>query len=64
MTILLDDLPWDDPLANPPPGWQALGSPEAAAAGGAWAASGRTALLRVPSALVSREANWVVNPAP
>ena len=58
-----DNLPWDDLLADPPPGWQALGSPEAAAAGGAWAAAGRAALLRVPSALVPREANWVVNPA-
>lgn len=58
-----DNLPWDDLLADPPPGWQALGSPEAASAGGAWAAAGRTALLRVPSALVPREANWVVNPA-
>lgn len=58
-----DSLGWDDLLHNPPPGWQALGSPEAAAAGGAWAAAGRTALLRVPSALVPREANWVINPA-
>lgn len=58
-----DALAWEDLLASPPPGWQALGSPEAAAAGGAWAAAGRTALLRVPSALVPREANWVINPA-
>lgn len=57
-----DDVSREDLLADPPPGWRALGSPEAAAAGGAWAAAGRTALLRVPSALVPREANWVVNP--
>ncbi len=57
-----DDLAWDDLMADPPRGWRALGSPEAAAAGAAWAAAGRTALLRVPSALVPREANWVVNP--
>ena len=58
-----DDVEWEDLLSNPPPGWRALGSPEAAAAGGSWAVAGRTALLRVPSALVPREANWVVNPA-
>lgn len=58
-----EDVAWEDLMADPPPGWRALGSPEAAAAGGVWAAEGRTALLRVPSALVPREANWVVNPA-
>jgi RES domain-containing protein len=57
-----DDLPFEDLMAAPPHGWQALGSPEAAAAGAAWARAGRTALLRVPSVLVPREANWVVNP--
>ncbi len=57
-----DDLPFEDLMAAPPRGWDSLGSPEAAAAGGAWAAAGRTALLRVPSVLVPREANWVVNP--
>lgn len=57
-----DDLAWDDLMADPPIGWRALGSPEAVAAGAAWAKAGRTALLRVPSALVPREANWVLNP--
>ncbi|HYF08926.1 MAG TPA: RES domain-containing protein [Acetobacteraceae bacterium] len=57
-----DDIAFEDLMANPPRGWDSLGSPEAAAAGGAWAAAGRTALLRVPSVLVPREANWVVNP--
>jgi RES domain-containing protein len=57
-----DDLVWDDLMADPPLGWRALGSPEAVAAGAAWAEAGRTALLRVPSALVPREANWVINP--
>ena len=56
-----DDIEWEDRLATPPDGWQALGSPEAALAGGAWAVAGRTALLRVPSALVPREANWLVS---
>ena len=46
-----------------PPNWRALDSPEAAVAGGAWATAGRTPLLRVPSALVPREANYLVNPA-
>ncbi len=57
-----DDLPFDDLLADPPTGWRALNAPEAAEAGRRWAAAGRTALLRVPSALVPSEANWVVNP--
>ncbi len=53
----------DDLMDRPPPNWRALGSPEAVAAGAAWLAAGRTALLRVPSALVPREANYLVNPA-
>lgn len=56
-----DDMAWTDLLAAPPPGWRALGSPEAVAAGAAWLREGRTALLRVPSALVPREPNWVIN---
>ena len=57
------DLAVEDLMERPPPNWRALGSPEAAAAGGAWATAARTLLLRVPSALVPREANYVVNPA-
>jgi len=56
-----DDVAWEDLMSAPPAGWQALGSPETAAAGGAWAAAGRTALLRVPSSLVPSEPNWLVN---
>ncbi|HEY5299344.1 MAG TPA: RES domain-containing protein [Acetobacteraceae bacterium] len=56
-TVAVEDL-----MESPPPNWRALGSPEAADAGGAWIAAGRTAILRVPSALVPREANYVVNP--
>lgn len=59
--VVPDDLAWTDLLAAPPPGWRALGSPEAVAAGQAWLREGRTALLRVPSALVPREANWAIN---
>ncbi len=32
-------------------------------AGAAWATSDRTAPLRVPSAVVPREANYAINPA-
>jgi RES domain-containing protein len=58
-----DGVAVEDLLTAPPDGWRALGSPEAAAAGGGWLARGRSALLRVPSAVVPREANYVVNPA-
>ncbi len=57
------DLAIEDLTRQPPPNWRALDSPEAAVAGGAWATAGRTPLLRVPSALVPREANYLVNPA-
>ena len=58
-----DDIPIEDLLDNPPSNWRALGSPEAQAVGAHWVAGGRTALLRVPSALVPREPNYVINPA-
>lgn len=61
--LVPDDVAAEDMFVAPPPNWQALVAPEAAAAGGAWVASGRTALLRVPSALVPREPNYLVNPA-
>lgn len=57
------DVPWTDLLAAPPLGWRALGSPEAVAAGHAWLEAGQTALLRVPSAIVPREPNWMINPS-
>lgn len=57
------DVVIEDLAGQPPPNWRALGSPEAAAAGGEWVRSSRTALLRVPSALVPREDNYLVNPA-
>lgn len=58
-----EDLAFDDLLRSPPPGWADVGSPSARAAGAAWLAAARTALLRVPSVVVPREANWVINPA-
>ena len=61
--IVPDELAIEDMLAKPPRNWRSLGSPEAAVAGGAWAANRRSALLRVPSALVPREPNYLVNPA-
>ncbi|MEO8714238.1 MAG: RES family NAD+ phosphorylase, partial [Acetobacteraceae bacterium] len=60
--VVPDDLAIEDLMADPPPNWRARKSPEAGRAGGAWAASGRTALLRVPSVVVPREANYLVNP--
>ena len=57
-----DDLPFDDLVHAPPAGWADIGSPAARAAGAAWLTAGLTPLLRVPSVLVPREANWVINP--
>ena len=56
------DLAVEDWMDSPPTNWRGLGSPEAASAGGAWVLSGRAAVLRVPSAVVPREANYLVNP--
>jgi RES domain-containing protein len=61
------DLAVDDLTQDLPPNWRApnlraLNSPEAAGAGGRWLASRSAALLRVPSALVPREANDLANP--
>lgn len=60
--LIPDELGVEDLMADPPRNWRSLDSPEAAMAGGLWAESLRTALLRVPSALVPREANYVINP--
>lgn len=51
----LDDLPtnWRE---EPPPG-------EMKALGSAWARAGETALLRVPSVIVPRESNYLLDPA-
>jgi RES domain-containing protein len=57
-----NDVPIEDLLHNPPSNWRSLGSPDAQAAGARWAASGHSALLRVPSALVPCEPNYVINP--
>ena len=61
--VVPDNLPVMDLMNDPPANWRALDSPEAVQAGILWLALGSTALLRVPSAIVPREANYVVNPA-
>ncbi len=49
--------------ADLPRGWRAYPAPEALAdLGSAWAASGRTAVLAVPSAVVPRERNFLLHP--
>lgn len=57
-----DDLAVEDATAVPPPGWHLPSSEAAAARGTAWLRGGRAALLRVPSVIVPREPNYVVNP--
>ena len=57
-----DDLEIEELPQPLPTGWRSLGSPEAAEAGTQWIGSMRTAVLRVPSALVPQEANYLVNP--
>lgn len=56
-----NDIAVEDLMSNPPPNWRAFGSPEAQAAGARWAADGKSAVLRVPSALVPREPNYLIN---
>jgi RES domain-containing protein len=49
-----------DPL---PPDWQAVPAPPSTiAAGDAWLATGRQAILRVPSVIVPSEYNYLLNP--
>ncbi|HEY1930801.1 MAG TPA: RES domain-containing protein [Acetobacteraceae bacterium] len=61
--IVPDNIEVTDLMTDPPANWRALDSPEAMRAGGEWLARHGTALLRVPSAIVPREANYVINPA-
>ena len=57
------DLPIEDAFVNPPVGWNVEDGAPAQAHGGAWLLSCRTPILRVPSVVVPRECNYVVNPA-
>lgn len=60
--LVPDDLLVTDLMHDAPPNWRALDDPAAAQIGGAWFAARQTAVLRVPSAIVPREANYVINP--
>jgi RES domain-containing protein len=59
---LPDDVTIDDLTEHPPPNWRELDSPTALRAGRERLVSRRTAVLRVPSALVPREQHFVINP--
>ncbi|HVC58759.1 MAG TPA: RES domain-containing protein [Acetobacteraceae bacterium] len=61
--VVPDDLALTDLMDDPPSNWRALDSPTAMRSGGLWFAELRTALSRVPSAVIPREANYVINPA-
>lgn len=53
----------EDAFDDPPAGWLDKLSRTASARGTEWLSSCRTALLRVPSVIVRREPNYIVNPA-
>lgn len=59
-----DDVTLEEwPAASLPPDWSAIGAPDAARSVGVeWLRSGRTLLARVPSAVVPREWNVLINP--
>lgn len=58
-----DDASVEDVTASPPDGWADPGYSAGQAFGRAWVEEGRSALLLVPSVVVRREKNVVVNPA-
>lgn len=53
-SVSIDDLPGNWFAASPPPQLQALG--------GEWLERGETAVLQVPSAIVTEEWNYLLNP--
>ncbi len=56
--------PGPSPHAPLPSGWNApLISPATQALGDEWIASGRSVVLRVPSAVIPEENNYLINPA-
>ena len=57
-----DHLAIEDLMQRLPPNWRGMGSPEAVEVGGEWLRAARSAVLRVPSVLVPREPNYLVNP--
>jgi len=54
VAVELEELPPDWKRSPPPPSTQRLGDD--------WIARGESAVLRVPSALVPKESNYVINP--
>lgn len=58
-----DDMAVADLFDRPPTDWDIEMSDSARVAGTAWLVANRSALLRVPSTVVRRECNYVVNPA-
>ena len=50
-------------LADLPRDWRLPGHPSCRAIGDQWLDAGRTAMLRVPSAVVPEEWNYIINPA-
>ena len=59
-----DDLIETVTVSELPSDWQARPAPRSTQTfGDAWAASGRSAVLRVPSVVVPGHANYVLNPA-
>jgi RES domain-containing protein len=49
-------------LADLPKDWRLPGYPSCRAIGDTWLAEERTAVLRVPSAVVPEESNYIINP--
>ena len=57
---LLSEVGWNDM----PPNWRSSPAPaELQAIGDAWLRTGRSAVLRVPSAVIEHEINYLLNPA-
>ncbi len=49
-------------LGDPPSGWNSLDSPAAAGYGQEWLQSSRSLVLGIPSAIVTAERNYIINP--
>ena len=50
-------------LADLPKEWRRPGDPTCQSIGNSWLAEERTAVLRVPSAVVPEESNYIINPS-
>ena len=58
-----DDLAVEDVFATPPANWNGMDVAATQDVGQRWIIKGRSALLRVPSVVVRRECNYLVNPS-